>query len=177
MAGWGWPEQRAAEGQEHPQADWHRQQHHLVHVWPVNAPGRVHHHSEGQKVGDCVSELIKTDVRKPLKLGLKIKIELQKTILEVIYLLSKVSSLSHNHAESIILSLFIAIKWVQIQPHFSELEDFVPKLLGVKEIDSLESPYYFSESLIQHSMKGPCEWPAQRSRKRTTAGEPCLNHP
>ena len=57
-------------------------------------------------MGDCVSELIETDVQKPLKLGLKIKIELQKKILKVIYLLSKVSSLSHNHAESIILSLF-----------------------------------------------------------------------
>lgn len=55
-----------------------------------------------------------------------------------------------------ILSLFIAIEWVQIQPYFSELEDFVPKLLSVKVTDSLQSPYIFLESPIQHFMKGPC---------------------
>lgn len=99
---------------------------------------------------------METDFRKPLKLGLEIEIELQKKILKVIYLLSKVSSLSHNHAESMILSLFIAIEWVQIQPYFSELEDFVPKLLSVKVTDSLQSPYIFLESPIQHFMKGPC---------------------
>lgn len=177
MAGWGWPKQRAEEGQEHPQGAQHRQRHHLVHAWPMNTPRRVHHHSEGRKVGDCVSELIETDVQKPLKLGLKIKIELQKKILKVIYLLSKVSSLSHNHAESIILSLFIAIKWVQIQPHFSELEDFVPKLLNVKETDPLES------LIISQSLPFSTPWKVlvgdqlRRSRKRATAGEPCWNHP
>lgn len=127
-----------------------------MHARPVDTPRRMHHHSEGQKVGDCVSELMETGFRKPLKLRIKIEIELQKKILKVIYLLSKVSSLSHNHADSMILSLFIAIEWIQIQPHFSELEDFVPKVLSVKATDSLESPYYFLESPIQHSMEGPC---------------------